>query len=201
MQEVEASGAVISEWCPGTPPSKWHFPARNRIIAGLSQAIIVVEAPVKSGAMITATFAAEHDRTVFAVPGNLHKPQSKGPHLLIKEGAGLMESIEDLLSYLGGEIEEPTQRSEKRPLRQTSVKRDLHVVEPDANSSRPAKSQYNKEPAPIEPDADNQKRLNFSPTENAIWLALDFEPRHMDDLQADAGLAPGAANAALFSRT
>jgi DNA processing protein len=197
MLEIESSGAVISEWCPGTPPSSWHFPARNRIIAGLSQAIIVVEAPQKSGAMITATFAAEHDRTVFAVPGNLHKPQSKGPHMLIKEGAELMESVADLLEYLGESRIPSPERQTKLAGQQNSVKPNLQAVEPERNPSRPAKSQYNKGATTSEPEADHQKRLSFSASENAIWLTLDFEPRHMDDLQADAGLTPGAANAAL----
>ncbi len=100
-EAVASQGAVISEYPPGTPPLRHHFPARNRILAGLSQAVVVVEARERSGALITAEFALELGREVFAVPGCVLNPRSRGPHQLLREGAHLAESAEDVLSVLG----------------------------------------------------------------------------------------------------
>lgn len=98
--ELAQSGAVVSEYPPGTPPRAGHFPARNRILAGLSLAVVVVEAALRSGAMITARLGAEAGREVFAVPGSPLNPLSRGCNRLLRDGAGLLESIEDLLPAL-----------------------------------------------------------------------------------------------------
>lgn len=95
------SGAVITE-CPfGTPPTPERFPTRNRIVSGLSLGIIVVEAPERSGALITADFALEQNREVFAVPGSIDTPTFRGSHQLIKDGAKLVDSVEDVIAGLG----------------------------------------------------------------------------------------------------
>jgi DNA processing protein len=93
-------GAVISDYAPGTPPDGVNFPPRNRIIAGLSIAVIVVEAGQRSGATITANFALEQGREVFALPGNIYSPQSKGTNKLIQDGAHPLLAPEDLLEAL-----------------------------------------------------------------------------------------------------
>jgi DNA processing protein len=91
-------GAVVSEFPPGTKPEEWRFPARNRIVAGLSDAVVVIEAGQESGALITASIAFEQSRAVFAVPGRVDNEQSKGCHALIRNGkAHLCESYTDLL--------------------------------------------------------------------------------------------------------
>ena len=95
-----ASGAIVSDYAPGTPPDASNFPPRNRIISGLSMATVVVEAGETSGALITAQFAVDQGREVFAVPGNILAPQSKGTNRLIAQGARPMLSARDLLDVL-----------------------------------------------------------------------------------------------------
>ena len=99
-EEMCANGAVISDYAPGTPPDGVNFPPRNRIISGLSLAVVVVEAGKKSGALITAQFAAEQGRDVFAVPGNVHAPQSIGTNQLIQDGARPLLQPRDVLEAL-----------------------------------------------------------------------------------------------------
>jgi DNA processing protein len=98
--EVAAHGAVVSEFPPGTMPVAFHFPARNRIISGLSQAVVVVEAAERSGSLITASFALEQGREVMAVPGSVLSGRHRGCHALIRDGAAVVESAEDVLAEL-----------------------------------------------------------------------------------------------------
>lgn len=98
--EITERGAVISEFLPGVGPNPPHFPRRNRVISGLSQAIVVVEAGQKSGALLTADLALSQDKKIFAVPGQLSSKNSAGTHELIKAGAHLLSSIDDIFSVL-----------------------------------------------------------------------------------------------------
>lgn len=100
-EEIAQRGVVISEHPPGTPPLAFHFPLRNRLISGLSRAVVVVEASEQSGSLITAACALEQGRDVMAVPGNVLTGRNRGGHALIRDGAKIVECADDILTELG----------------------------------------------------------------------------------------------------
>jgi DNA processing protein len=112
--EIAAGGALLSEYPLGTPPRRQHFPQRNRLISGMSLGTLVIEAARQSGSLITARLAAEQGREVFALPGSIHNPLARGCHQLIRQGAKLVETAEDILAELAplvGHLQQITMES------------------------------------------------------------------------------------------
>jgi DNA processing protein len=169
---IAESGACASELPLLYEPLAENFPPRNRIIAGLSLGTIVIEAGFNSGAMITAREAIENNREVMAVPGKIDSPLSKGAHQLIKQGAKLIESVEDVmeaLGYIGEQLQE-------------------HV-------SAAAQEAAEKVEAPL----FDASLFKLSNDEKMIYDFLSKEPLHIDQIIADTSLPPGNINAGLVS--
>ncbi len=112
---IAGGGALVSEYAPGMPPLREHFPERNRLIAGLTQGTLVVEAALASGSLITARLASEAGREVFAIPGSIHSPQARGCHALIRQGAKLVETAEDIVEELRGQRSLPLSPTPEAP--------------------------------------------------------------------------------------
>ncbi len=147
--EIIKKGAVISEYPLGAEPNAPHFPQRNRIISGLAKGVLVVEAPLRSGALITADFALEQGREVFAIPGNITNPNAQGVNRLVKEGAKLVECVEDILEELDFSLlnkkekktfdeEIPSLFSEERKVLELLEEEPLHIDSLVSRSGLPA---------------------------------------------------------------
>lgn len=169
---IAESGACISELPLRYEPLSENFPPRNRIIAGLSLGTIVIEAGLHSGALITARAALESNREVMAVPGKIDSPLSKGCHQLIKQGAKLVESVEDVMEALGY-IGEQLQSHATAAAAKASEKVETPLFDP--------------------------RQLKLSGDERAIYDSLSKEPLHVDQIIAETNLAPGSINASLIS--
>jgi DNA processing protein len=182
-QIVERGGAVLSEFPLGTTPEPWRFPARNRIIAGMTRATVVIESPSDSGALITARQALDYGREVWAVPGPVDSGRSRGCHQLIQDGAGLADTPNDVLAALGL----PTEPG--RPQSRAGA------AEPE---SQAAPAWMGRETVP-EPSLAVPPTVaaNLTSDEERLLSQFDLSPRHLDDASAGAGLsAPQATVAA-----
>lgn len=168
--EILESGALLSELPMSTPPKASNFPPRNRLISGLSQGVVVVEAASRSGSLITARLAGEQGRSVFAVPGDVSRPTSSGCHALIRDGAVLVEDARDVVDGLGplSEPLEPPPREEGAERGSATPVSDPRVV------------------------ALNER-------ERGIYELLSDSPLHVDQVVGETGLAPSIVSSALLT--
>lgn len=182
---IAAQGAVVSEYPLGTHALPYHFPQRNRLVAALGQGVLVVEAAVRSGSLITARLATEMGREVFAIPGSIHSPMARGCHALIKQGAKLVESGQDILDELGqGKLAWPV--SGKPDAADTPRARAVRQAEP---RDRPLRT----------PQASHHASLQADAPETRVLEAMGYDPSSIDQLAERTGLSVGALNAWLMT--
>lgn len=179
---IDGGGALVSEFPLGTSSHANHFPQRNRIISGLSGGTLVVEAAVQSGSLITASYALQHNREVFAIPGSIHNPLSRGCHQLIRQGATLVETAQDIVDQLAGLIS-----YKRQELADNHSQQALFITPP---TPRPAIAQNMASAIHTTPILSEQ--------EQQLLQALGYDPLPLDLLVERLGADIGALSAALI---
>lgn len=196
-RHISRRGLLVSEYFVGTPPLPPNFPQRNRIIAGLAEGCLVVEAAVKSGSLITARMASEAGREVFAIPGSIHAAQSRGCHHLLKQGACLVQTLDDLLCELP-----PMTATAMSSTAATATTSSMAQAEPEEVQSEPpgpsarATPQSHTSDRPAGPNS-----LEAAPAEaahNPVLRALGHDPLSLEQLGQRTGWPVEALSAALL---
>jgi len=178
---VENGGALVSEYPLGTRALAHHFPQRNRIVAGLTRGVLVVEAARQSGSLITARLAGELGREVFAIPGSIHSPLSRGCHALIRQGAKLVESGQDIVEEMGA-----GQGVERTPSRTSGANRVVATAATTASSDE------------ADDAASNGVRSKANGTaDDPVLTVMGYDPIDADTLQTRCALSTSELNAVL----
>ena len=210
FEDMERYGCILSEFPPETPPLKWNFPRRNRIISGLSHGVLVVEAPEKSGALITANQALEQGRDVFVVPGNLDQPTFVGSNKLLKDGGILASSGWDILSeyeaLFPGKVTKDTRPSRQRVSPEEAAATDKILPKVAQKLRLPVIKGPEKEKS-YKKDVDKNGSSNYSdvnkdlsalsPEQRAIVQALRDGERLVDEVIAETNLPAGKVSSLL----
>ncbi len=173
--QIASKGAVISEYPPGTSPSARNFPQRNRIISGLSQGLIVVEAPKASGSMITVNLALSQNKDVFSVMGNVDSPYSEGTNSLIKDGAIPVTSYEDVIEFYRG----VSNKSNKKQ----HFSDDLIKTVPSKLHSSSVLNENINSPVPTHKESNS-----LTDEERQVYYILGLEPMHIDTIAETSGI-------------
>ena len=172
---IVENGLLLSLFPPGTGPLAGNFPARNRIISGMSLGTLVIEAGLRSGSLITARLANEQGRDIFAVPGSVHNPQARGCHRLIREGAKLVETAEEVVEELA-------------PLARQLADDIEHLLAPNAA----------KESAPPLDETDQSPHIEQDPEYRRLLDAVGFDPTPVDEIIQRSRLTPAAVSSMLL---
>ena len=193
---IAAHGALISELPLGSGPRKHHFPRRNRLIAGLSQGVLVVEAAVQSGSLITARLAADAGREVFAIPGSIHSPLARGCHVLIRQGAKLVETAEDILEELRAPdlFGRADRLVDARRTRIVEIGTDAQTDNVEGEAEDGDRHAVRSAKAPI--DARSATRTDRA---DPLLAALGFDPVSIETLAARTGLDAASLSAQLIT--
>lgn len=185
-------GCILSEFPPGTPPVRWNFPKRNRIISGLSRGVVVVEAPEKSGALITAHQALDQGRDVFVVPGNVDMASFVGSNRLLRDGAEVVGCGWDILGEYVYQYPDKLHKPEAVPRQQKTETAAYQTAAELKKENNPKKSQKRIDNPSLQPYSDAQDEFpELSPEERQIAQALLPGERTVDEVVALTGMAPG----------
>jgi len=193
FRALRERGLLVTEFWPGTPPSVWRFPARNRLIAGLSQAVVVVEGSRRSGSRITAEFAVEASREVLAVPGEAGRRLSEAPHHLLRQGAHLCEAAADVLAVLGLER---TYGGSVRAQGAEGAEPEVHGGKPGAEGAEP-EARGRDQSAVAGARGGRSAGPDLAADARAVLRALHDAPGTAEDLAGRAGLEARVVTAAL----
>lgn len=172
---IRDKGVLVSEFPPGTGAKREHFPSRNRIISGLSLGVLVIEAGLRSGTLITARMAGNQGRDVFALPGSIHNPMAKGCHRLIRDGVKLVETVEEIMQELApmaGQLA-------------TELKRQITLKDTEPGAS------------PLDNTVE-EPQLNDDPEYRLLWSCLGFDPKPIDSIIEQSGLTSRSVSAMLL---
>jgi DNA processing protein len=184
-ERIRTQGAMISELPLGSAPRRQHFPSRNRIISGLSLAVLVIEAGLNSGTLITARKAAEQGRDVFALPGSLHNPMAKGCHRLIREGARLVEKTADIMQELG-----PVAAELQMDIRQRLEQSESGEEKTSNRQEKTGEGGRNGEQEPgTGREAVPGHELLADSDYRTLWDVLAYDPKPMDVIIEQTGLS------------